>query len=106
MAQLNTPILDLLKQPALCFLATSMPDGSPQITEVSVDTDGTHVIINSVETHVKMKNIRRDPRVALAVAFPNDPSRYAQIRGYVSHTTTDGAVEHIENLAQKYTGQP
>ena len=83
-----------------------MPDGSPQVTETWVDTDGEHVLINSVQTHVKVKNIGRDPRVALAVAARDDPSRYMQIRGRVVSVATEGGVEHIEQLAQKYTGKP
>ena len=103
---LSNELLALLRQPSLCFLATSMPDGSPQVTQVWVDTDGEHVIINSVQTHVKVRNIARDARVAVAVSDPKDPSRYAQVRGRVIATTTKGAVEHIEMLARKYTGEP
>ena len=104
--KLTDDLLALLRQPSICYLATSMPDGSPQLTQTWVDTDGEHVIINSVQTHVKVKNIARDPRVAVAIAAPDDPSRYVQIRGRVVSITTDGAVEHIEMLAQKYLGRP
>ena len=83
-----------------------MADGSPQITQTWVDTDGEHVIINSVQSHVKIKNISRDPRVAVAISAPGNPSRYVQIRGRVVSVTTDGAVDHIEMLSQRYTGAP
>jgi len=107
-AALNLPtdLLALLRAPSLAFIATTMPDGSPQLTEVWVDTDGEHVVVNSVQTHVKVRNIERDPRVAIAIADPADPSSYYQVRGRVIETTTDGAVEHIEMLAQKYLGTP
>ena len=101
---LTEDVLALLRQPSLCFLATSMADGSPQVTQVWVDTDGKHVLINSVQGHVKVRNIGRDPRVAIAIADPNTPSRYVQVRGRVLAVTTEGAVEHIEMLAQKYLG--
>jgi hypothetical protein len=71
-----------------------------------VDTDGEHIIINSVQTHVKVRNIARDPRVAVAIAAPDNPSRYVQIRGCVVSVTTNGAIEHIEMLTQKYLGKP
>jgi PPOX class probable F420-dependent enzyme len=103
---LNDDVLALLRQPSICYLATTMPDGSPQVTQTWVDTDGEHVLINSVEAHVKVKNIKHDPRVAVAVAAPDNPSRYVQIRGRVVSVSTDGAVEHIEMLAQKYCGKP
>jgi PPOX class probable F420-dependent enzyme len=98
--------LALLRQPSICFLATTMADGSPQVTQTWVDTDGEHVLINSVQSHVKIRNIARDPRVAVAVAEHDNPSRYVQIRGRVVTVTTEGAAEHIEMLAQRYTGRP
>jgi PPOX class probable F420-dependent enzyme len=98
--------LDLLREPSPCFLTTLMPDGSPQTTETWVDTDGEHVIINTVQTHLKVKNIDRDPRVAVAVCDASDPSRYYAIRGRVEKMTTEGGAEHIEVLSQRYTGGP
>lgn len=98
--------IKLLRRPSICHIATSMADGSPQVTQTWVDTDGEHVLINSVQTHVKTRNIERDPRVAVAVCDPDDPSRYFQVRGRVLDVTTDGAVEHVEKLAQKYLGRP
>jgi PPOX class probable F420-dependent enzyme len=99
-------VLALLRQPSMGFLATTMVDGSPQVTQTWVDTDGAHVLINSVQTHVKVRNIERDPRVALAIADADDPSRSIQVRGRVRDVTTAGAAEHIERLAQKYLGAP
>jgi PPOX class probable F420-dependent enzyme len=105
---MNLPygLLELLRQPSPCYLATSMPDGSPQLTQTWVDTDGEHILINSVAGFQKVRNIERDPRVALAVSDPADPARYFAVRGRVLDVTTDGAVEHIEKLAQRYLGGP
>jgi PPOX class probable F420-dependent enzyme len=103
---LSEDLLDLLRGPSVCYLATTMADGSPQVTQTWVDTDGKHVLINSVKTHVKTRNIERDPRVALAVSSPENPSRYVQVRGAVIDVTTEGAVDHIEKLSHKYTGKP
>ncbi|MGC9399542.1 MAG: PPOX class F420-dependent oxidoreductase [Anaerolineae bacterium] len=94
--------LDLFEKKAFCFLATLMPDGSPQVTPVWVDYDGTHVIINSARGRVKDQNIRRDPRVALAIHDPDDPYRYLQIQGKVVKIAEAGADEVIDQLAQKY----
>ncbi|WP_329185237.1 PPOX class F420-dependent oxidoreductase [Actinacidiphila glaucinigra] len=104
--RLPANLLDLLHRPSLCFLATTMPDGSPQLTQTWVDTDGEHVLVNSVRGHVKTRNIARDPRVAVAVSDPDDPSRYFQVRGRVREVTTEGAEDHIEKLSHKYTGGP
>ena len=99
-------LLTLLRAASTCYVATTMPDGSPQLTQTWVDTDGTHVLVNSVRTHVKTRNLTRDPRIALTVADPANPSRYYQVRGRVAEIRTAGAVEHIEELAQRYLGGP
>ncbi|MET3807396.1 PPOX class probable F420-dependent enzyme [Nakamurella sp. UYEF19] len=105
-AELSADLLALLTGGSPCYLATTMPDGSPQITQTWVDTDGTNILINSVKGFQKMRNIERDPRVALSVADLANPFRYFQIRGTVLGVTTDGAVDHIEMLAQRYLGTP
>ena len=104
--KLPEDLLALLREPSTCYLATSMADGSPQLTQTWVDTDGEHVLINSVRGHLKVRNIERDPRVAVAVSDPDKPVRYFQVRGRVLDVTTDGAAEHIEKLAQRYLGGP
>jgi PPOX class probable F420-dependent enzyme len=99
-------LITLLRQPSPCFLTTLMPDGSPQLTQTWVDTDGEHVIINTVQGSQKVRNIERDPRVAVTVSDPSNPSRYFAIRGRVVNATTEGGAEHIEALAQRYLGTP
>ena len=103
---LPPPLLDLLRRPSPCFLATLMPDGSPQMTQTWVDTDGRNVVVNTVAGFQKVQNMERDPRVALNVADPENPSRYFEVRGRVVGLTTEGGAEHIERLAQKYLGGP
>ena len=68
-------ILDLLRAPSLCFVTTLMKDGSPQTTETWVDTDGEHVVINTVDGYQKVRNISRDPRVTVVVCDPKRPTR-------------------------------
>jgi PPOX class probable F420-dependent enzyme len=104
--ELTPDIVDLLRSGAVCHVATSMPDGSPQLTTTWVDTDGTHVVVNSVDTHQKVRNLRRDPRVALTVSRPDNPFGYVGLRGRVIDITTEGAADHIDELAQRYTGKP
>jgi PPOX class probable F420-dependent enzyme len=76
------------------------------VTETWVDTDGEHVIINTVVGFVKARNVERDPRVAVAIQDPENPFRYIQVRGEVISMSTEGGVESIEKLSQKYTGGP
>jgi PPOX class probable F420-dependent enzyme len=99
-------LLDLLRKPSPCFVATANPDGSPQLTQTWVDTDGEHVLVNTVEGFQKVRNMRRDPRVALNIADPDNPFRYFRVRGRVVDITPDGGADHIELLAKRYTGRP
>lgn len=99
-------LLTLLRQPSLCYIATTMPDGSPQLSQTWVDTDGENILINTVQGFQKLKNVARDPRVSLAISDPTNVTRYTEVRGRVLSTTTEGGVDHIEKLAQRYLGKP
>ena len=100
--------LDLIKDEtkAYLFLATTMPDGSPQVTPVWFDTDGEHILINTNEGRVKDKNIKKRPKVAMVIQDPSTPYRYLQIRGEVVEMTREGADEHINRLSLKYDNRP
>lgn len=90
---------------AFLYLATTMRDGTPQVTPVWFNVEGDLLVINSAKGRVKDRNMRRQPVVALCIQDPGDPYRYIQIRGRVVEITEDGAEEHINQLALKYTGQ-
>jgi len=102
--QLPDEVLALLREPSYAQLATLMPDGSPQVTQVWIETDGEHVIVNTAVGHQKERNVRRDPRVAINLVDPNDQARQAAIRGQVVELTTEGAEDQINALAKKYMG--
>lgn len=93
---------DLLVKPAFGNLATLMPDGHPQVTPVWCDFDGTYVLFNSARGRQKDRNVRRDPRVAIAIVDPQNPYRFLEIRGRVVEMGEKGADEHIDHLAKKY----
>ena len=103
-AKIPENFLDLFKKKAFGSLSTLMPDGSPQVTPVWVDFDGQHVIFNSAKGRQKDRNVRRDPRVAMAIIDPDNPYRYMEIRGKVAEITEQGADEHIDKMAKKYLG--
>lgn len=97
---------DLLRDDvrAYAYLATLMPDGSPQVTPVWFSAEGDHILVNSALGRVKDRNMRARPQVALCIADPANPYRYIQIRGRVIEVTTEGADAHIDRLAFKYQG--
>jgi PPOX class probable F420-dependent enzyme len=99
----------MLKEKLVAVVSTLMPDGSIQSTPTWVDAepDGTHVLINTVATHLKIKNIDRDPRVTIAVVDPANPFRNVVVRGKVVERRgpDQGSVEHINSLAKRYMGR-
>lgn len=106
MATIPASHADLLTtKAAFANLATLNPDGSPQVTPVWVDFDGTHVIVNTAKGRVKAKNLAREPRVALAISDPDNAYRYLGIQGRVVELTEAGGDAHIDKMAKKYLGK-
>ncbi|MEE9247823.1 MAG: PPOX class F420-dependent oxidoreductase [Dehalococcoidia bacterium] len=85
-------------------VATLLPDGSPHSTAVWVDVEGERIVFNSDESYVKVKNLRRDPRVTISIIDMKSPYTGAMIRGKVVAFRNQGAREHIDRMARKYLG--
>jgi PPOX class probable F420-dependent enzyme len=96
---------DLFSKVAFAHLATLMPDGTPQVTPVWVDYDGSHIRVNSAKNRLKDKNMRRARQVALSIQDPDNPYRYLAAQGTVIEITEQGADAHIDALAKKYLGK-
>ncbi|MGH7262913.1 MAG: PPOX class F420-dependent oxidoreductase [Candidatus Rokuibacteriota bacterium] len=105
MALIPEAYKDLFQKKTFAHLATIGADGSPQVTPVWVDLDQTHIRFNTAKGRVKDKNLRRNPRVALAIQDPDNPYRYIQVRGRVAEITEQGADAHIDLLTKKYLDQ-
>ena len=105
MAGIPDQYKDLFEKKAFAHLATIGPDGAPQVTPVWVDYDGRHVRFNTAKGRVKVRNLARNPKVALSIQDPDNPYRYVQVRGRVVEATEQGADAHIDALAKKYLGK-
>lgn len=103
-ARIPEAFLDLFTKPVLAHLATLMPNGSPQVTPVWIDFDGEHILVNTAEGRQKDRNLAARPAVALSMVDPDDQFRYLEVRGRVVERTRDGAIEHVDRLAQRYLG--
>ena len=99
------PARELLEAANIAHLATLMADGTPHVTPVWVDVEDSLVLVNSAEGRVKVRNLRRDPRVGLSVVDRENPYAAVSIRGRVREITEAGADEHIDALAKKYLGE-
>ena len=98
--------LDLIDGPYTVALSTVLPDGQPQTTPVWCNRNGDYIFINVMTGFRKEKNMRLNPKVSLLIYDPDNPLHNIEIRGRVIEMTEDGAVEHLDELAQLYLGKP
>jgi PPOX class probable F420-dependent enzyme len=97
---------DLMDRPIVVTLATTMPDGTPQATPVWFDYVDGYIRINTARGRQKDANMENRPNVSVLSVDPDNPYRYLEVRGKIVEDTEEGAVEHIELLSRRYTGNP
>lgn len=97
----------LIESGAPAHLVTLNPDGSPQVTLVWVGLDGDEVIAGHLPKNRKVKNILRDPRVAISLEAETKSSmgltEYAVLYGE-ARIQEGGAAELLQKLAEVYIG--
>jgi PPOX class probable F420-dependent enzyme len=82
-----------------------MPDGSPQVTPVWIDREGSFLLVNTAKGRVKSDNMEQRPHVAVEVMDGAQPYRYLSVRGRVVEAIEGERAEaHIDALAQRYLG--
>jgi PPOX class probable F420-dependent enzyme len=97
-------VRDLLEKPNHAVIATLGADGSAHNAVVWLNVEDGAVAVNSAVGRRWPTDLERDPRATLLVWELENPYRYVEIRG-TSTATLEGADEHIDVLAKKYTGQ-
>ncbi len=98
---------ELIEKGPLVHLTTLNSSGGPQVTVVWVGIQGEEFVIGHLAVHQKIKNIRRDPRVALSLL--GDKTNSQGLREYLvvygnARVTEGGAVELLQRLAPIYLG--
>jgi PPOX class probable F420-dependent enzyme len=91
----------LLREKVLAHVVTTMPDGSPHVTPVWVDSDGEAVVFNTAKGRIKHRNLVRDPRIAISVTDKQNDYRTVVIRGRAEFVD-EGADANIDKMAKKY----
>jgi PPOX class probable F420-dependent enzyme len=89
-------------------LVTLNPDGSPQVTMIWVGREGDDLQVAHLGAGQKLRNIERDPRVALSIVVPgSNPiglDNYAVIHGTAT-ITAGGAPDLLQRLAPRFLGE-
>lgn len=97
---------DLLEEPVNVVLTTVMPDGQPQTTPIWCNLDGNDVLINTMSSFRKAKNMRQNPKVTLLAYRLERPLRNIEVRGRVVEMTEEGALDHLNELNVLYGAGP
>ena len=97
----------VLKSDGLAHLVTINRDGSPQVSVVWVGLEGDDIVSGHLREQQKLRNVRRDPRVALSVETPNTNPiglrEYLVVHGR-ARIEEGGAPELLQQLAYTYLG--
>jgi PPOX class probable F420-dependent enzyme len=97
----------LIDSGALAHLVTMNPDGSPQVTCIWVGLDGDQIVSGHLAEQQKLRNVARDPRVALSIegteSQPPGLKQYLVIHGR-ARLVEGGAPELLQRLAHVYLG--
>ena len=103
---LEPAVKDLLTARNMAHVATLMSDGAPHVSPVWIELlDDDRLAIFSTAAHLKIRNLRRDPRIGISIADEHNPYRSAVIRGrVVDELDDDRAIEIMDSMSRRYTG--
>jgi len=97
----------LLESDAVATVVTLDPDGTPHVSSAWVGLEGGEIVIGTLDDQRKLRNLRRDPRIALAlqssVVNRWGLREYLVING-TGRVTEGGAAELLQRLARTYIG--
>jgi PPOX class probable F420-dependent enzyme len=97
----------VLESDAIAHLVTLNRDGSPQVACVWVGLEGEEIVSGHLRRQQKLRNVERDPRVALSletpVVNPYGLREYLVVRGR-ARIEEGGAPELLQRLAHIYLG--
>jgi PPOX class probable F420-dependent enzyme len=97
----------LLESDAVAHVVTIDEDGRPQITAAWVGIDGDEIVLATLPDQRKLRNLRRDPRIALSVPSTTRNEwgllEYLVVYG-TARVTEGGAAEILQSLAYTYIG--
>lgn len=102
---LDSRLVAFLQEPHVAVLATRFPSGRLQATPVWYLYEDGRFLVNTRRDRVKLRNMQRDPRVALVV-LDDDPYRYVHVQGQVVEFDPAGGAHDIDRLSLRYLGRP
>ncbi|MEU5275637.1 PPOX class F420-dependent oxidoreductase [Streptomyces asoensis] len=98
--------VELLSRPNPCVMATLRSDGSPVSTPTWYLWEDGHVLISLDESRVRLRHLRRDPRLTLTVLDADDWYTHVTLIGRVTGLREDDGLTDIDRISTHYTGKP
>ncbi|WP_408959410.1 pyridoxamine 5'-phosphate oxidase family protein [Natrinema sp. 74] len=104
MASIPEEFHDLFEKETFAHVATLTDDGLPHVTPVWIDydADDDRLLVNTERHRQKARNAEHNPGVGVSMTDPDDPYRHLSVIGEIDAVTTEGAREHIDELARRY----
>ncbi len=103
MATTPDKVKEVLDRNPIVHLATLNEDGSPQLTPIWLERDGDLVRFSTALGRAKLRNLQRDPRLALSFVHPERAGDGYSIRGRAVRIKQRGW-DLIDRLARRYRG--
>ncbi len=97
--------VEVLSRPNPCVMATLRSDGAPVSTPTWYVWDNGRVLISLDEGRVRLKHLRRDPRVSLTVLDGDAWYTHVTLIGRVVEMYDDEGLADIDRIAEHYTGK-
>ena len=97
---------EFLRLPNPAVVASLRSDGSPHSAATWYLWDGERALLNMDESRLRLRFMRRDPRVALTALGDDEWYRHASLLGRVTEIREDDGLADIDRLARHYTGSP
>jgi PPOX class probable F420-dependent enzyme len=95
-----------LKDNHVAVLATFRRDGRPQLSPVTAGVDDAgRVEISTRETAMKVKNLRRDPRISLCLLNPRFYGDWGQVEGTAEIVEQPEALDLLVSYYRRISGE-
>jgi PPOX class probable F420-dependent enzyme len=96
---------EFLRQHHHAVMATVRADGRPALSPVAVALDGEgRVMVSTRETAMKVKHLRRDPRVAVNVFTDRFYGEWVQVEGRAEIVALPEAMDLLVDYYRRATG--
>jgi PPOX class probable F420-dependent enzyme len=97
---------EFLRRPQPAVVASVRADGSPHTVATWYAWDGECVLLSMDESRLRLRFMRRNPRIALTALDGEGRDRHVSLSGRIASIDEDKGLRDIDRLALHYTGAP